>query len=204
MRVLIIIAHPRRDSFSHKIAEAYRDGAAAAGHTTELLDLYQTSLQLDFLQPESKDQYSKNQPIRDKLQTKITNADEIIIAHPLWWGGPPAILKNFIDQIFTPGFAYRPARKKFLIPNRLNVLPQGLLKGRRVRLFVTCDGQRWTSALRLMPYLVTWEMYVFRVSGLKLVSFHLFDYMKHRNDLTRAKWLAKVRALGASKPALMS
>ncbi len=203
MRVLILVAHPQKNSFSHKIASAYKDGALAAGHSIDLLDVYTTPLQLGFLKPESKTEHATQQPIREALQAKITNADEIVIIHPLWWGGPPAILKNFIDQVFTPGFAYRPARKKFLLPGRLSLMPQRLLKGRRVRLFVTCDSQRWTNTLRLMPHLVTWDMYVFRVCGLRLASFHMFDYMKRRDDLTRAKWLAKVRAIGASKPALL-
>ncbi len=200
MNVLIIIANPQDKSFSHKIAYAYNDGARAAGHKVEQLDLYTSPLQLSYLQPESKHQYEQNQPVRTELQSKITWADEIIFIHPLWWGGPPAILKNFIDQIFTPGFAYRHAKDKKYLPKRLNVIPRRLLTGRTARLFVTCDGQRWTNALRLMPYLVTWQMYIFRYTGLKLVSFQLFDFMRHRPDLTKAKWLAKVRTIAASKP----
>lgn len=202
MKVLIIVANPQAVSFSHKLSDAYRDGAVAAGHRVEVLDLYTTKLQLGFLRPETRSEHQKNQEIREQLQMKIYEADEIVFIHPLWWGGPPAILKNFIDQVFTPGFAYRHAKKKPFIPDRLNVMPQQLLKGRSVRLFVTCDGQRWTNALRLMPYFLTWQLYIFRYTGLKPLSFHLFDYMRRRDDLTRAKWLAKVRTLAASRPAL--
>src|SRR5215213_6020318 len=152
MHILIILANPRQNSFSHQIAEAYKEGAEDAGKTVTLLDLYQTELQLDFLRPESREEFTEQHPIRQELQAMIRRADELVIIHPLWWGGPPAILKNFIDQTFTPGFAYRYVRRRG-IPRRLDIIPKRLLKGRRVRLFVTGDGQHWTNLLRTFPYL---------------------------------------------------
>lgn len=202
MKVLIILAHPLAESFSHKIAEAYREGAYSAGHQVTVLDLYKTKLQLGFLQPESPREHKKNQPIREKLQQMIADADELVIIHPLWWGGQPAILKNFIDQVFTPGFAYRNPQPIKLLPQRLHLIPQRLLKGRSVRLFITCDGQWWTSAVRLMPYLATWYFYIFAITGMRMRSYKLFDYMKQRDGMTRAKWLAKVNRMGASRPAI--
>ncbi|PLS81842.1 hypothetical protein CYG49_00540 [Candidatus Saccharibacteria bacterium] len=202
MRVLIIIAHPQAGSFSHKIASAYQEGAVAAGHRVQLVDLYRSQMQLGFLKPEPKAEFEKTHAVRTAFQEMVYDSDELVFIHPLWWGGPPAILKNFIDQVFTPGFAYRHAKKKSMLPERLNIVPERLLGGREVRLFITCDGQRWTNALRLMPYLSTWQYYIFRYTGLKLASFHLFDYMRRRDDLTKSKWLAKVRTIASSKPAL--
>lgn len=202
MNILIIIAHPQKESFTHKVADAYREGASSAGHSVKLLDLYQTKLQLGFLQPESRSEYARNQPIREKLQAMVAQADELVFVHPLWWGGQPAILKNYIDQVFTPGFAYRNPRAITILPKRLHIAPQRLLKGRSVKLFITCDGQWWTHAIRMMPYLLTWYFYIFCITGLRLRSFYLFDYMKYRDGMTRAKWLAKVNRSAASKPAI--
>jgi NAD(P)H dehydrogenase (quinone) len=206
VRILIVIAHPKPDSFTHKVAEAYKEGAGSAGHSVQMLDLYKTDLQLGFLQPESPREHRKNQPVREQLQEMVASAEELVFVHPLWWGGQPAILKNFIDQVFTPGFAYRNPRPLKLLPRRLHIAPQKLLKGRTAKLFITCDGQWWTNALRLMPYLLTWHFYIFKVTGLRLRlrlrSFRLFDYMKYRDDLTRAKWLASVNRAGASRPAV--
>jgi NAD(P)H dehydrogenase (quinone) len=197
MRVLIILAHPYDQSFTAKIAEVYREGAQEAGHTVELLDLYKTKLQLGFLKPETNEEYKANQPIRLKLQEKLAGADELVFIHPLWWGGPPAILKNFLDQTLTPGFAYKHTNGKRLLPSRLNVVPERLLKGRRARLIITCDGQWWTNALRLMPHLGTWYFYIFQFTGMRMRSFHLFDYMRFRSDMQRSRWLAKVRAIAS-------
>ena len=202
MHVLIILAHPKPGSFAHKIAMAYNEGAEMAGHKVDLLDLYASHLQLGFVKPETKQEYAKNQPVRVELQEKIARAHEIVIIHPLWWGGPPAILKNFIDQILTPGFAYNPPGDSMFMPKRLNVMPKRLLKGRKVRLFITSDGQIWTNLLRFMPYFTTWYFYVLKKTGLRLASFHLFDFMKHRSHTSRNKWLAKINAIASSNPAI--
>lgn len=195
-RILIIIANPRENSFSHQLASAFSEGATRAGKMVETIDLYDPGLALGFLQPETKALYDKHQPVRELLQSKIHWANELIFIHPLWWGGPPAILKNMIDQVFTPGFAYRRVRRRIL-PRSIDVLPKRLLRGKHARLLVTCDGQRWTNILRLLPYVIVWNMYIFKFTGLKLKSFHLFDFMRGRDGFWRGKQLAKVNKLAA-------
>ena len=40
MKVLVVMAHPRRDSLTGQVADAVVSGLADAGHGTELADLY--------------------------------------------------------------------------------------------------------------------------------------------------------------------
>jgi NAD(P)H dehydrogenase (quinone) len=40
-------------------------------------------------------------------QEFISWADFITFMHPIWWTGLPAILKGYIDRVFSYGFAYR-------------------------------------------------------------------------------------------------
>ena len=40
-------------------------------------------------------------PDIEKYRNLITWADHIIFIYPIWWGGMPAILKGFIDRVFT-------------------------------------------------------------------------------------------------------
>jgi len=44
--------------------------------------------------------------VKDKLQKKMSKADEYIFIFPVWWGGMPAILKNFFDTNLSSGFAF--------------------------------------------------------------------------------------------------
>lgn len=39
-------------------------------------------------------------------QRLLTRADLLILTFPLWWGGMPAVLKGWVDRVFTQGFAY--------------------------------------------------------------------------------------------------
>lgn len=38
-------------------------------------------------------------------QEKITWADTVVLHFPLWWFGPPAILKGWLDRVLVQGFA---------------------------------------------------------------------------------------------------
>ncbi|MNR24162.1 FMN-dependent NADH-azoreductase 2 [compost metagenome] len=48
--------------------------------------------------------------VTDDVKTEqdfITWADQIIFIYPIWWTGMPAIMKGYIDRVFSYGFAYR-------------------------------------------------------------------------------------------------
>lgn len=53
---------------------------------------------------------------------KVKSADLIILNFPLWWGGPPAILKGWLDKVLAMGFAWN-ADSKY---------QQGLMRGKKV------------------------------------------------------------------------
>src|SRR5262249_37153 len=36
----------------------------------------------------------------------LPRAHLVILQFPLWWYGPPAILKGWMDRVFLPGFSY--------------------------------------------------------------------------------------------------
>ena len=39
-------------------------------------------------------------------QQKLLDADLIVLQFPLWWYNLPAILKGWIDRVFTSGFGF--------------------------------------------------------------------------------------------------
>lgn len=55
-------------------------------------------------------------------------ADHILILYPLWLGGPPALLKAYMEQV---------ARNEFLLGKGAYGFPSGRLKGRSARVIVT-------------------------------------------------------------------
>jgi NAD(P)H dehydrogenase (quinone) len=163
-RSLVITAHPSSKGFTHQIAEAYKKGVESVGGSVEILDLYKTDLKQDFLRFESPKEIAPN-PARTAIQEKITAADEIVFIHPLWWLGPPAILKNFLDQNISAHFAFRYVNGKL----------EGLLKGKTSCVFITCDGKRWLYTLMAMPFWSIWKFAVIEYCGMKLRAFKIMD-----------------------------
>jgi NAD(P)H dehydrogenase (quinone) len=180
MKTLIITAHPSSKGFTHKIAKTFAENARDA----EILDLYNTELAQDFLRFEDMKNISED-PKRSVIQKKISEAEEIVFVHPMWWGGAPAILKNFIDQNFTTGFA-------FLYENGK---PKGLLKDKSVCVFMTADAPTWIyqwiarfpkqfwahSMLGVLPF-----------CGLKIRHFEIFGNMHKRSEEEKSTILKKI------------
>lgn len=102
MHILIITAHPSSHGFTHAIAQTYQSACEKKGYTTEILDLYQTDLKMDFLRFDDQSELKLPNPTREALQAKITAADELVFVFPIWWVNIPAVLKNFFDTVLTP------------------------------------------------------------------------------------------------------
>ena len=107
MHVLIVIDHPNPASLSHAIAHAFAQGAEAAGHTTELADLHGEGFHPVWSMADIT-QYETEITPPDVLreQARIERSDAICLVFPLFWFGMPAIMKGWIDRVFTQGWAY--------------------------------------------------------------------------------------------------
>ncbi len=68
-----------------------------------------------------------------KYQEILNDAKYIIVIHPIWWAGMPAMLKGFFDKVLTPGFGYE----------YINGVPKKLFKGKKSTVFVTSGGPWW-------------------------------------------------------------
>lgn len=185
-KALIITAHPSTNGFTHKIAEAYKHGLEKAGGEAEILDLYKTNLKQDFLRFESVREIATDS-VRLEIQAKITEADELVFIHPLWWLGPPAIMKNFLDQNISARFAFKYVKGKRV----------GLLKGKSASVFITCDGSMFLYTLLAQPFRITWQLAVIFYCGMKNRTFKVFDKKTWRSDKDQAKFLEKVEKIGA-------
>ncbi len=111
MHVLVVLAHPRRDSFTGELFETFCEGLLASGHSVEQADLYaegfdpmldsaqfelETSLDPEALRPS------------DVLteQARLTRVEGLVFVYPFWWSDVPAILKGWFDRVWTYGYAY--------------------------------------------------------------------------------------------------
>lgn len=108
MRNLIIYAHPNSASLNHFFKQTVVESLENSGEEVIVRDLNQINfnpvLSLEDMQGQRMGQVAED--IKTE-QDFITWADQIIFVYPIWWTGMPAIMKGFIDRVFSYGFAYR-------------------------------------------------------------------------------------------------
>ena len=129
MNILYVNGHPYAKSFHSAIQKTYVDGASQR-HTVKVLELGKA----DF-DPILRYGYAKRMPDDPFIQNSqelIVWADHIVFAFPLWWGDAPALLKGWVERVFTPGVAYHVHGTSI----------QQLLKGRTADLLITSRGVR--------------------------------------------------------------
>lgn len=106
MRHLIIAAHPRAKSFNHSVVESYTAALAQRGHQVACRDLYAMGFN-PILSARDMIAIGRGKPARD-IHTELgalRAADAITLISPLWWSGFPAMLKGYVDRVFSAAFA---------------------------------------------------------------------------------------------------
>ena len=109
MKVLVVYAHPNPRSFNHAVLEAFCAGLEEAGHTHDVLDLYALGFDPRLTAEEFVQLTSPQETARDvrEQQEKVAWADALAFVFPVVWMGFPAILKGWIERVFSIGFAYQ-------------------------------------------------------------------------------------------------
>jgi NAD(P)H dehydrogenase (quinone) len=128
MKQLLVYCHPNPGSFCHGILETMISELKLLGQDLRIRDLY--ALHLDpVLRSSDFEAFEKGQVPRDIQieQDHIRWAENLIFIYPLWWTGLPALLKGYIDRVFSLGFAYAYDTNG----------PRGLLGGKNVYMVTT-------------------------------------------------------------------
>ncbi len=112
-RHAVILAHPDEDSFNAAVARTWCEAASACGHEANLRDLYRQGFN-PVLKPSEQprpDQYAMSNDVAAELAA-IEGAEVFVLVFPVWFGGPPAILKGYIDRVLGAGFNYGSIRSR--------------------------------------------------------------------------------------------
>ncbi|NYI05331.1 NAD(P)H-dependent oxidoreductase [Allostreptomyces psammosilenae] len=149
-KILIVTAHPEPRSLNAALAAFAVEELRAAGHEVRVSDLYamkwKAAVDADDYPDHPADERlrvmdaSERATLAGRLspdivaeQEKLRWSDAVILQFPMWWFSAPAILKGWIDRVFTAGFGYGP-----------NVPPpygEGPLAGRRALVSVTIGAR---------------------------------------------------------------
>ncbi|WP_433733208.1 NAD(P)H-dependent oxidoreductase [Nocardia sp. CA-129566] len=154
MRTLIVHAHPESRSLNGALKDIAVTTLREAGHEVQVSDLYAmrwkpsvdaddfgaTSSPLRVAQ-DSGHAYDTGTLTADIAaeQEKLRWADTVILQFPLWWYSMPAILKGWVDRVFTYHFAYGVGEHSDTrYGDRYG---EGTLAGKRAMLSVTIGGR---------------------------------------------------------------
>lgn len=186
MRVLVLYAHPDPDSYCAALHATVLDALRRAGHEVDDLDLYREGFD-PVLTLEERRAYHEvpgNREFVASYVERLERAEGLVLVHPVWNFGMPAIMKGFLDRVFLPGVSFRIERGR-AAPNL-----------RRVRFLAgitTYGATRWRAAVMGDPprKIVTRMLRVLAAPRAKVVYLPLHD-MNRASDLDRQVFLAKV------------
>jgi 1,4-dihydroxy-2-naphthoate polyprenyltransferase len=185
LRVLMVLGHPRADSFSHALARAWRTGAERAGVDVRELEL--ARLHFD---PDVTTRHFADQPVEPDIaraRALIAWAEHLVFVYPSWWGTMPALLKGFLDRTLAPGFAFAEDVTGFA----------PLLGGRSAELLTTMDTPGWVWRwIYGAPGDRAMTRAILGFCGIRVAHIARFGPIRDSSAAQRRAWLAQAEARG--------
>jgi len=193
MKHAVIVAHPNPKSLTCSVADCYAQAAQVLGHDVVVRDLYRMGFDPCLKEDEipRPEGYVFGEDVR-RERDLLRDIDVFALVYPLWFNAPPAILKGYVDRVFSMGFGYEPA-------------PTGtepLLEGRQLISFSFSGApDRWvrdTGALQALMSL--FDRHLSGVTGLGLLDhIHFGGIVPDMTEEAVAEVLTQVRGVvGAS------
>jgi NAD(P)H dehydrogenase (quinone) len=187
LKILLILAHPKKGSFNHSIAIHAIKKLENNGHEVIFHDLYAENFN-PIIKHEEIPKNAELDPVIEQHCQEISSVDGIIIVHPNWWGMPPAILKGWVDRVIRPGVAYQ-----FVDGDQGEGVPVGLLKSEKVVIFNTSN----TPKEREMevfgdPLENIWGKCIFGLCNIKNFTRKNYDVVITSKPEEREEWLKDV------------
>ena len=187
MRVLVLFAHPVEDSFSAALHALVLEGLQAAGHEVDDLDLYKEDFDPRLSREERLTYHNLdvNRQAVAPYVDRLLAAEALVIVHPVWNFGYPAILKGFFDRVFLPGVSFG-LRNGKVVPILHNI--------RRLSVVTTYGGSRLRALLVGDPprKVGTRVLRAVIKPGARVDYLALYD-MNRATEADRARFLGRVR-----------
>ena len=191
MKVAIIIGYAKKESFNWGIVDTIIEECNANKETSYvLIDLYE-----DTFHPSGKPDCSH---LVEKYQNILKSSDLHCYVSPVHWFRCTSMLEGFMDQVFTPGVAYR-----FRQITRTYGVPVPLWKDKRVITYLSHGAPAFPvytlylnsvwGRLRIgvLSFIYGWGISPKNFNNIK---FRQFFSVPFTTDKVRAKYFAKVRS----------
>lgn len=147
MKALVVFCHPLGDSFIAAARDRVLAGLRAGGHEVRLTDLYADLAAGTFVAELSAWEHEHHLAVPEMKPAIATYAadlawcDTLVLVHPTWWSGQPALLKGWIDRVWVAGVAYE------LPPGASTIRPK-LRNIRRIVTVTSHGSSKFVNALQ--------------------------------------------------------
>jgi|SRR5579872_133367 len=188
MRVLVLFAHPVETSFGAALHREVVATLRSRGHEVDDCDLNAERFNPVMSRQERIDYHdvARNRAEVAPYVARLLAAEALVLVHPVWNYGYPAILKGFFDKVFLPGVSFTLSEDGGYEPTLRNI--------KRVAAVCTYGGDRLRTILMGDP-----PRRVFNRSLRALVATNAkLRYLAHY-DMNRTKPAKRARFLNKVK-----
>ncbi|MDB5963519.1 MAG: hypothetical protein JWQ72_19 [Polaromonas sp.] len=190
-RIVVIDGHPDPEGrhLVQELADAYAEGALAAGHEVRRTPI--AGLDFPLLRSQREWKEGEVPAALQQAQADILWAQHVVLLFPLWLGDMPALVKGFLEQVARPGFAFKPKGG--------NPMGQKGLTGRSARVIATMGMPalvyRWYFRAHSVKSL---ERNILGFVGMSPIDETLIGGVESLGKEGVHKWLSKMRKLGSA------
>jgi NAD(P)H dehydrogenase (quinone) len=131
----VIVSHPSPDSFNLSVARRYADVARSLGDEVVFRDLYR--LNFDPVLKAGEQPGSEEPTLAEDVKVELaalSGTDVFVLVYPIWFGGPPAILKGYVDRVLGAGITHSEVHDR---------RPNALTGGKRLVSFTSSGNSRY-------------------------------------------------------------
>ncbi|MET0946196.1 MAG: NAD(P)H-dependent oxidoreductase [Flavobacterium sp.] len=197
MKNLIIYAHPNPASLNHLFKQTVLESLERSEQEIVIRDLneihFNPVLSLEDIQGQRMGKVTEYVQIE---QDFITWADRIIFIYPIWWTGMPAIMKGYVDRVFSYGFAYRYDQG----------IQKGLLTGKKA-IIINSHGKsnaEYAESGLDKALALTSDTGIFNYCGLKIQQHFYFDKADRASVESISDWKNEIMAVCKSSNDLIA
>jgi NAD(P)H dehydrogenase (quinone) len=140
-RALVVYCHPLEGSFVASLRDRTVAALQAAGAEVRLTDLYADDFH-PALTAADRARHASTDVAADleRHAVDLRWCDVLVLVYPTWWAGQPAMLKGWIDRVWTGGIA-------FTIPPGSSRLRPALRNIRRLVVVTTHGSPKYVNAI---------------------------------------------------------
>ncbi|RLJ33724.1 NAD(P)H dehydrogenase (quinone) [Chryseobacterium sp. 7] len=188
MRHLIIYVHPNENSLNHTLLNTVVETLHSQNQETVVRDLYKIGFNPVFSLQDMQGQFQGK--LSDDVKTEqehISWAEQITFIYPIWWTGLPAMMKGYIDRVFSYGFAYRYDQG----------IQKGLLKGKKTVIINTHgkSHEEYEKTGMDKALTLTSDNGIFIYSGLEIIRHLFFDKADKASPENLEIWKGQIKNL---------